>query len=95
MTTATLLFGVLVASLYGALFHLMRGGSPARLLLYLALSWAGFTLGHLIGAWRNWILLPVGALDLGTGTVGSFLFLFVGHWLSLVEIRADRDDDAV
>ena len=83
MTIPALLFGFVIASLYGALFHLVRGGSPARLFLFMALSWLGFALGHIIGNWRGWILFPVGPLNFGTATIGSILLLA----LSLVNFR--------
>jgi hypothetical protein len=81
MTIPTLLFALLIALLYGALYHLLRGGGFWRLLLYLGLSVAGFALGHLIGLWRGWVFLPLGLLNLGMSTLGSLLFLAVGDWL--------------
>ena len=42
MTIPSLIFAFLIASLYGALYHLIRGGRLGRLLLFLILGWAGF-----------------------------------------------------
>jgi hypothetical protein len=97
MTLPSVLLGLLVSLLIGALFHLWRGGSLMRLLLYLALSVAGFAAGQWIGSWQKLIFLPVGALNLGMAATGSLVFLFGGYWLSLVEVRRpDRGkDDAV
>ncbi|MCL4531371.1 MAG: hypothetical protein M1282_18455, partial [Chloroflexi bacterium] len=64
MTLPSLLFGLLIALLIGALFHLLRGGGLGKLILYLILSLAGFVTGHLLGEWRGWILFPIGPLDL-------------------------------
>ncbi len=86
MTIPALLFGLLIASLFGALYHLARGGKLWRLLLYLVLAWAGFAVGHYVGVWQNWVLLPVGPLDLGTATIGSLAFLGLGDWLSRIEV---------
>ena len=83
MTVPSLFFGFVLASLYGALFHLVRGGGPVQLFSYLALSWLGFALGHVIGIWRGWLLFPVGPLDFGTATLGSILLLA----LSLIDFR--------
>jgi hypothetical protein len=92
MTIPSLLFGLVIASLYGALFHLVRGGGPARLFLFMTLSWLGFALGHIIGNWRGWILFPVGSLNFGAATIGSIL-LFA---LSLIKFRRlIKRDDAV
>jgi len=82
MTLPALLFAILIASLYGAFYHLVRGGGFWRLLLYLVLSLVGFGLGHLIGLWRGWVWMPLGAVNLGPSSVGSLLILLLGDWLS-------------
>ncbi len=87
MTLPALLFALLIALLYGALYHLIRGGSFWRLLLYFGLSIAGFAIGYLIGLWRGWILLPLGSLNLGLSSLGSILVLIIGDWLSRVEAK--------
>jgi len=87
MTLPSLIFGILISSLYGAAFHLIRGGSFGRLLLYLILGWTGFWIGHLLAGRLGWSFGRVGPLNLGTATLASILFLVVGHWLSLVEIQ--------
>ncbi len=86
MTLPTLLLGLLISTLYGAAFHLWRGGSIWRLLLYLVLGWAGFWLGHFLAVQLGWTFGSLGQLRLGMATVFSALFLFVGYWLSLVEV---------
>lgn len=92
MTIPALLFGLVVASLYGALFHVVRGGGPARLFWFMALSCLGFVLGHSIGSWNRWIFFPVGPLNFGAATIGS-IFLLV---LSLFNFRRlIKKDDAV
>ena len=91
-TIPSLILGFIIASLYGTLFHLVRGGRPAHLFLYLGLSWFGFALGHIVGVWREWILFPIGPLDFGAATIGSILFLL----LSLVNFRRPiKNEDGV
>jgi hypothetical protein len=85
MTFPTLLFALLIALLYGALYHFFRGGGFWRFLLYLGLSILGFALGHLISVWREWYFIPVGSLNLGMSTIGSILALVIGDWLSRIE----------
>jgi hypothetical protein len=85
MTFPSLLFASLVALFYGALYHLIRGGGFWRLLLYLCLSIAGFITGHLLGIWRGWTFLPLGALNLGLSSLGSVMLLLIGDWLSRIE----------
>lgn len=86
MTLPTLLFALLIALFYAALYHLIRGGSLWRLLLYFGLSILGFVMGHLIGIWRDWSFIPLGSLNLGLSSVGSILVLVVGDWLSRIEV---------
>ena len=85
MTLPSLLFALLIALFYGAVFHLIRGGGFWRLLLYLFLSIFGFVLGHLVGVWRGWMLIPIGSIDFGLASIGSFLLLLLGDWLTRIE----------
>ena len=62
MTIPTLVLALLIASLYGALYHLIRGGGLGRLFLFLFFSWVGFALGHLIGIWQE-LKVPIGATE--------------------------------
>ena len=87
MTLPSLLFGMLIASLYGALFHLWRGGGPGRLSLYILLAWAGFWVGHYLASRIGWTFWSIGPLRLGMATLGSVFFLAIGYWLSLVEVE--------
>jgi hypothetical protein len=85
VTLPTLLFALLIALLGGVLFHILRGGSGWRLLLYFGLSTLGFAAGQGISIWRGWHLLMFGALDIGMGVIGSAVFLALGEWLSRIE----------
>lgn len=83
MTLPALLFGFVVASLLGALYHLWRGGGPGRILFYLVLAWVGFFGSIFLANLKGWALWHVGQLDLGIGMLGALLVLFVGNWLVL------------
>ncbi|HLO30428.1 MAG TPA: hypothetical protein VK249_14885 [Anaerolineales bacterium] len=85
MTLPAFLLALLIALLYGALYHLIRDRGFWRLLLYFGLSVVGFVIGHLIGLWRGWIFIPLGPLNFGLSSVGSILFLICGDWLSQIE----------
>lgn len=87
MTLPTILFGLLISTLYGAVFHVWRGGGLGRLILYLILGWAGFWIGHFLGAWLGWTFNNLGSLNLGMATLTSVAFLFIGHWLSLIKVE--------
>ena len=83
MTIQTLLLGFLIATLYGAGFHLVRGGKLWRLGLYLIFAWIGFWGGHFLGRSIGWTFLKVGSLNLGMATLVSIIMLLLGYWLSL------------
>ena len=87
MTLPTLLFALVVALFYGAVYHLIRDGGIWRLIFYFGLSIFGFAMGHLFGLWRGWMLMPVGSLNFGLSSMGSIFVLVVGDWLSRVETR--------
>jgi hypothetical protein len=82
MTIPALILGIILSSLYGAAFHLWRGGSLGRLILYLILSWAGFWIGQFLATRIGFSFVNVGPLHLGIATIGSILFLAIGYWLS-------------
>jgi hypothetical protein len=93
MTVPSIVLGLICSLLIGALFHLWVDGGAGRLLLYLVLSVAGFIAGQWFGTWRNWIILPIGPINLGLAAMGSFVFLGMGYWLSHVELRHPTGDD--
>jgi hypothetical protein len=86
MTIPAALFGIILSTLYGAAFHFWRGGDIKRLILYLLLSWSGFWIGQLLGTRLGWTFAAVGPLNIGMATLGAFLLMGAGYWLSLVEI---------
>jgi len=87
MTLPAFFFGILVSTLIGSAFHLWRGGGLGRFILYIILSWIGFWAGHEIGDQIGWTFWSIGPLRLGMACIGSFLFLGMGYWLSLVKVE--------
>ena len=85
MSIPTLLVALLIALLYGALYHLVRGGGVGQLLLYLGLSAVGFGVGHIISLWLRWDFIPIGQINLGLSSVASLIILVIGDWLSRIE----------
>ena len=86
MTLPAFIFGFLISTLIGAVFHLILGGGAGRLLLYLILGWVGFWVGHYVAGLTSLRFAAVGPMNLGLAVVGSLLFLGVGYWLSLVQV---------
>ncbi|MBL8103521.1 MAG: hypothetical protein JNM02_13385 [Anaerolineales bacterium] len=83
MTLPVVLLGLAIALLIGFLFHILRGGSGWRLLLYLGMSILGFALGQWGSMAFGWSMYKVGALDVPLGITGSVLILVLGDWFNL------------
>lgn len=88
MPITTIVFGILLSTFCGAIYHLIRGGTTKKIWFYLILAWAGFWLGDTLGYYLGWSLVPVGLLNAGTGVIFSFIFLGLGDLLSGMVIRA-------
>lgn len=84
MTTAAsgLILGFLLATAYGAGFHLLLGGPARRIILYLVASWIGFALGHAVGDLINLNWLRLGAVQLFSASVGAWVALIISRWLA-------------
>jgi hypothetical protein len=87
MTPPSFLLGATVATLFGAAFHVWRGGGMGRLLLYMGLAWGGFWGGHLLAEQAGWTLFRIGPLFMGIAVLSSLAALFGGHWLLVVQPR--------
>ncbi len=85
MNVATYIFGWILATLLGAVFHLWKDGGFWKLVIYIILSWIGFFLGHLIAKGMDFNLMNVGSLHLGGGIIGSIVALFAGNWFSRID----------
>jgi uncharacterized membrane protein YeaQ/YmgE (transglycosylase-associated protein family) len=83
MNIPILILGGLIATLYGAIFHLIRGGNPGKLLVYIILSWIGFWSGHFLAQRLGLEFLNIGTLFLGAASFASLLFLIIGSWIFL------------
>ena len=80
-----LVLGFLIATAYGAGFHVILGGAARRIPLYLFVSWIGFALGHIIGDMTDFEFLNFGALHLFTASLGSWAALAIAWWLTINE----------
>lgn len=75
-----LVLGFLLATAYGAGFHLIMGGPSRRILLYVLAAWLGFGLGHFLGDLLNIELLKLGVVHLLTASLGTWIAL-IASWL--------------
>lgn len=90
MTLPAILFGLLISILYGAVFHMLRGGGLGRLLLDVGLALAGFWIGQFAGSQLGLTFGSLGPLHLGLATLTSLIFLGLGNWLSHTETESPR-----
>lgn len=82
MPLPTIAFGILLSTLCGAIYHVVRGGSTKKMAFFLVLSLAGFWLGDTLAWYLGWSFAQVGLLNAGMGIIVSFVFMFIGDLLS-------------
>ena len=87
MTLLAILLGSVLAAIYGALYHLIRGGSGGRIFLYLVVSGISFWFGHLVANIISFTFLSLGPIRTGLATLFSIAGLVTAEWLSAVESR--------
>lgn len=83
LISPSLVLGFILATLFGAGFHLVVGGEARRLALFLLVGWIGFAAGHFVGIIAPVNLFAVGALRAGSGGIGAFIALVVTYLLSI------------
>lgn len=81
MHLPTLLLGLILSTLYGALFHLIVGGNPLRLLFFIIAAWLGFWGGQWLANALQWSLVDVGELHIDAATFGSICGMLISFWL--------------
>lgn len=69
----SLTFGLLVATLYGALAHLILGGDGRRLLAFIVASWIGFAIGQGVGEVMVIRVLAIGPTNMLAASLGALL----------------------
>lgn len=81
LPSPTITFAFIIATLYGSLFHLIRGGDVRRLAIYMLAGWLGFLLGQMVGMMTNFSLLNIGPIHMISATVGAFIALFFTQFI--------------
>ncbi|HVU14235.1 MAG TPA: hypothetical protein VHD90_23310 [Phototrophicaceae bacterium] len=90
MPSPTLTFAFILATLYGAVFHLILGGDARRLAFFLLSSWIGFGLGQMAGVTLQIDVFDIGALRVVSATLGAFVALIVATLLSARRAQRKR-----
>lgn len=84
-TASGLVLGFLLATAYGAAFHLIIGGRPRKILLYILAAWVGFTLGQFVGDVIGVDVFQLGAINLLSASLGAWIALILSWFLSARE----------
>lgn len=82
MPNPNIAFAFVIATLIGALFHLVMGGRGRRLLLFLVSAWVGFALGNAAGQVLGVNIVTIGDLRILPASFGALFTLFVAHILT-------------
>ena len=72
----------ILATIYGAAFHVLTGGDARRLAFFLIAGWLGFALGQAFGIAFGVTVFDIGVLHIFTATFGSVLALFAARILT-------------
>lgn len=72
-------FAFIIATIYGASFHFIMGGSARRLALFLLTGWVGFLLGHYIGVAFEIDIANIGSLHFMSASVSALVLLIFAH----------------
>ncbi len=81
-TASGLVLGLFLATAYGAIFHLIMGGPPRKIALYVISSWIGFIVGHFAGAWFGLDLFRLGTIYLLSASIGAWLAIIASWFLN-------------
>ncbi|MBN2471154.1 MAG: hypothetical protein JXN59_10555 [Anaerolineae bacterium] len=81
MPAPSVVFAFILATMLGALFHLIVGGDVRLLALYLLAAWFGFSLGQLLGGLLEIEIGSIGVLRILPAVAGALLMLLGAHML--------------
>jgi hypothetical protein len=82
-----LTFSFILATLYGAAFHVILGGDARRLVIFLLTSWVGFALGQFVGVTFGIDVFAIGALRVVSASAGALLALVAVSFLTSRRLR--------
>lgn len=80
----TLTFAFVVATMIGALFHVVAGGDARRFALFLLAAWLGFALGHVLAVSLGIHVLAIGTLRMGGALIGALAALLLARYLTAI-----------
>ena len=83
LLSPSLVFSVLLASLYGATFHFIWGKRWGDLALYWGAAIVGFGMGQAIFGWLGFSVYMVGPVRVVESTAVCWGCLFIARWLKV------------
>ncbi|MCE2490878.1 MAG: hypothetical protein J4G17_13025 [Anaerolineae bacterium] len=75
-------FAFILATLHGAVFHIIVGGDVRRLALFMLAAWSGFALGQMMANSLELRVLLVGEIHLGPASLCALVALVLVHLLT-------------
>jgi hypothetical protein len=78
-----LILSLIIASAYGALFHVWKGKTAKDLLIYLTAGLTGFGLGQLVGKTLGLGIFMIGEVHVVEASLICWLILFIAKWLKM------------
>ncbi|HET7010093.1 MAG TPA: hypothetical protein VFI11_04905 [Anaerolineales bacterium] len=82
MSGPTIYLALLISTLIGAAFHLLRGGTLARMLLYVSTAWVAFFAGNWVSHLLHWELGRIGNLNLFPAILATLIGLVAASILA-------------
>jgi len=79
----SLVFSLLLASLYGAVFHFVWGKRWRDLALYWMVAVIGFAIGQALFNFLGFSIYLIGEVRVVESTIVSWVCLFVARWLNI------------
>jgi hypothetical protein len=83
LSSPALVLSIIMASAYGALFHVWKGETAQDLLIYLAAGLVGFGLGQLVGNTLGLGIFMIGQVYIVEASLICWLILFIAKWLKM------------
>lgn len=90
MNLQMLILGVVISTLCGSTFHLLRGGRLRHLTLYLVVAWLSFFIGQFFSESISWHLMRVGQINLFPALLATLLGLVLTAIFLAPESRPRR-----
>lgn len=76
----SVIFGFIIATMWGSIFHFVVGGDIRQLALFLLAGWVGFALGHVFGLVFGLNLMNIGSLRIVSASLGAVIALVATYF---------------